>query len=59
MQQVSKWFDKRFTKASGDNKRYLPIFAEAITYNAQEQKEGRSPDTCAAVLKVYRDFPWP
>ncbi|MEM4725217.1 MAG: hypothetical protein QXP01_09415 [Candidatus Hadarchaeum sp.] len=51
--------DMKFPPGSRDQKTYLPIFMEGVRYHAQQQKEGKSPDSCAAVLRTFRTMPWP
>jgi len=59
MRRVGIWMDKKFPPGSMDQKKYLPVFMKGVSYNAEEQKQGRSPDSCPAVLEAYRTFPWP
>lgn len=36
-----------------------PIFTQGVLYHAQQQKSGKSPDTCSAVLRSFNGFAWP
>ncbi len=57
--RVGRWMDVKFPPGSQDQKTFLPIFIQGVEYHAQQQKEGKSPDSCAAVLRNFKSFPWP
>ena len=57
--RVGRWMDKVFPPGSSDQKKYLPIFMAGMAHHAQQQKEGKSPDTCTVVLRSLNGFPWP
>lgn len=57
--RVGRWMDVKFPPGSQDLKTYLPIFVNGVEYHAQQQKDGKSPDSCAAVLRNFKGFPWP
>jgi len=57
--RVGQWMDVKFPPGSQDQQAYLPIFVNGVGYHAQQQKEGKSPDSCAAVLRNFKAFPWP
>lgn len=57
--RVGLWMDRRFPPGSTDQKTYLPIFIDGVSYHAQQQKSGKSPDPCSAVLRSFNGFPWP
>lgn len=57
--RVGAWMDRVFPPGSSDQKVYLPVFMQGMQYHAQQQATGKSPDSCAAVLKTLRGFPWP
>ena len=57
--RVGRWMDRTFPPGSSDQKTYLPILMEGMRYHAQQQKEGKSPDSCSAVLRSFNSFPWP
>lgn len=59
MSRVGKWMDVHFPPGSDDQKIYLPIFLEGIKYHAQQQKSGKSPDSCIKVGQAFDGFPWP
>jgi len=59
MRLVGQWMDRIFPPGSRDQQIYLPIFTEGVVYHAQQQSEGKSPDSCSAVLNTFRSFPWP
>jgi hypothetical protein len=57
--RVGAWMDRAFPPGSSDQKVYLPVFMQGMQYHAQQQATGKSPDSCASVLKTLRGFPWP
>lgn len=57
--RVGVWMDKVFPPGSADQRTYLPVFMEGMRYHAQQQAEGKSPDSCSSVLNTLRGFPWP
>jgi hypothetical protein len=57
--RVGQWMDRTFPPGSSDQKTYLPVFMEGMRYHAQQQKEGKSPDSCSAVLRSFNGFPLP
>ncbi len=59
MKRVGRWMDSIFPPGSRDQQTYLPIFSEGVLYHAQQQKDGKSPDSCSAVLRTFESFPWP
>lgn len=48
------WMD-----AQGLSGQYLMVAASGIKYAADQQREGRSPDSCASVRRTFASFPWP
>lgn len=59
MRRVGKWMDRKFPPGTEDQQTYLPVFIEGIQYHAQMQKNGKSPDSCVAVARVFNKMPWP
>lgn len=59
MKRVGRWMDQKFPPGSERQKTYLPIFLDGIKYHAQQQKSGKSPDSCEAIRHEVRTFPWP
>jgi hypothetical protein len=57
--RVGRWMDRTFPPGSKDQQIYLPIFMEGMRYHAQQQKDGKSPDSCSAVLRSFNSFPRP
>jgi hypothetical protein len=57
--RVGRWMDRTFPPGSQDQKTYLPIFMQGVQYHAQQQKDGKSPDSCATVRRNFGTFPWP
>ncbi len=57
--RVGRWMDRVFPPGSRDQQTYVPIFLEGMRYHAQQQIEGKSPDSCAAVRRSLDGFPWP
>ncbi len=57
--RVGRWMDRKFPPGSSDQGKYLMIFVEGIRYHAVQQREGKNPDSCAAVLRSFVDYPWP
>ncbi len=57
--RVGRWMDRTFPPGFKDQQIYLPIFMEGMHYHAQQQKDGKSPDSCSAVLRSFNSFPWP
>jgi hypothetical protein len=51
--------DRTIPPGSNDQQIYLPIFMAGLRYHAQQQKDGKSPDSCSAVLRSFKSFPWP
>lgn len=56
--QVSRRFGA-WMDAQGLTKDYLLIAASGIKYAAEQQKAGRSPDSCQSVIRNFASFPWP
>lgn len=56
---VGVWIDRKFPPGSSDRKTYLMMFMEGLRYHAEQQKQGKSPDTCPAVLRSFKSFDWP
>jgi hypothetical protein len=59
LRRVDAWIDKRFPPGSSDQKKYLPIYINAVQYHADQQASGKSPDTCSQVKKNFRKMQWP
>ena len=59
MHRIGSWMDVKFPPGSKDQKMYLPVFMAGVKYHAEQQHNGESPDSCAEVLRVFADFPWP
>lgn len=57
--QVGAWLDRTFPRGSEDQQIYLPIFMAGMTHHAKEQKNGKSPDTCADLKRTISKTPWP
>ena len=57
--RVGAWMDRKFPPGSEDQLTYLPIFMEGVQYNAQQQKSGNSPDSCATVNSEFEKANWP
>jgi len=57
--RVGAWMDRVFPPGSNDQKIYLPIFMQGVQHHAQQQKAGKSPDSCSTVLRNFNSFPWP
>lgn len=52
--RFSSWMD-----AQGLTKDHLLTAAAGIKYAADQQRAGRSPDSCAFVQQHFKNFPWP
>lgn len=59
MRRVGAWMDVKFPPRSSDQKIYLPIFMEGVKYHAEQQANGKSPDTCSQVRSTFRKMQWP
>ena len=57
--RIGAWMDEHFPPGSTDQRIYLPIFIVGTRNAAQQQHDGRSPDSCRDVLRVFYSFPWP
>lgn len=57
--RVGRWMDGAFPPGSSEQGTYLSIFMEGMRYHALQQREGNSPDSCAAVRSALNKFPWP
>lgn len=55
--QVGRWVDRVFPVS--DRKNCQVILAGAMFQSFQDQKEGRTPDTCAHVCRRMREIRWP
>jgi hypothetical protein len=53
-QRFGAWMDRE-----GLTREYLAVAAEGINYSAQQQRTGRSPDSCSTVLRVFPTINWP
>jgi len=56
--QIGKWMDKRFPPGSKDQQTYLPIFIDGVKYHAEQQRAGRSPDSCSQVRHSFSKMKW-
>ena len=56
--QIGKWMDKRFPPGSKDQQTYLPVFIEGVKYHAEQQRAGRSPDSCSQVQRSISKMKW-
>jgi len=59
MKDVGKWMDRRFPPGSSDQQIYLPIFSQGVQYHAQQQADGKSPDSCSSVRRTFTRMVWP
>lgn len=59
MRKVGAWMDKKFPPGSSDQKIYLLIFMEGVKHHAEQQANGKSPDTCSQVRSTFRKMQWP
>jgi hypothetical protein len=59
MRRVGAWMDLKFPPGSSDQKIYLPIFMEGVKHHAEQQANGKSPDTCSQVRSTFRKMQWP
>ncbi|SPD76373.1 hypothetical protein PITCH_A920001 [uncultured Desulfobacterium sp.] len=51
--------DRKFPPGSSDQKIYLPIFMNGVKYHAEQQANGKSPDTCSQVKSTFNKMQWP
>ncbi|MEX2125585.1 MAG: hypothetical protein WD795_16980 [Woeseia sp.] len=58
-ERVGRWMDAKFPPGSKDQQTYLPIFMAGVQHHAQQQRDGKSPDSCGEVLRTFNQFPWP
>ncbi len=59
MRKVGGWMDRAFPPGSPERVTAWRLFTEGMEYHAEQQKSGRSPDSCSAVLRSFSTFPWP
>lgn len=55
---IGGWMDKKFAPGSSDQRTYLPIFMAGVQYHAEQQRNGKSSDTCTEVARVFRSTSW-
>lgn len=55
--QVGSWMDSTFPRSEVSSQ--VQMFATTITYAAEQQKSGNSPDSCSEVLSSYNKWQWP
>jgi hypothetical protein len=55
--RVGSWMDRTFSNK--EKAMYLAIFAEGMKYHAEQQRAGRSPDSCTSVRNSFAKIPWP
>lgn len=56
--QVGYWLDRTFPPKSKDQQIYLPIFLSGVEYHAQQQADGKSPDSCSSIKKSLAKTTW-
>lgn len=54
---IGSWFDETFP-SSGEQERYLPVFAQEVEQHARQQRSGHSPDSCADVANAFYTMRW-
>ena len=59
MREIGAWMDKRFPPGSNDQSTYLIVFTHAVKLSAEMQRDGKSPDSCSKVRRLYSQMPWP
>lgn len=59
MRRVGQWMDQVFPSGSPEQIAFLTIFMEGVRYHAEIQRDGRSPENCAAVQRSFNGFHWP
>ena len=52
--RAGEWMDRVFPPGSKDQKTYLPVFIEGMTFHARQQAAGKSPDSCAEMRRQVR-----
>lgn len=57
--RVGKWIDRIAPKGSKDQQLALTIFMQGVMFSAEQQKNGKSPDSCAQIRRTISTFPWP
>jgi hypothetical protein len=57
--RVGAWMDEKFPPGSSDQQIFLPIFMTGVKYHAEQQANGKSPDTCSQVRSTFRKMQWP
>ena len=55
--RVGAWMDRTFLK--NEKATYLVIMVEGMQYHAEQQRAGKSPDTCDAVRRSFAKIAWP
>lgn len=56
--EIGRWMDEKFPPGSSDQRTYVPVFVKGVKYHAEQQRGGRSPDSCAEVGRVFNSTQW-
>ena len=57
--KVGAWLNRIAPPGSKDQQIYLPLLMQGMMYHGERQKEGKNPDSCATVHRVFGQIPWP
>jgi len=57
--RVGAWMDRTFPPGSPDQKVALIVMTEGMKYHAEQQRAGRSPDSCETVRREFGLVRWP
>lgn len=57
MAKVGSWMDRTFYGSGKGTQQQ--IFIVALQYAAEQQKNGKSPDTCVSAVRAFKKTPWP
>jgi hypothetical protein len=59
MKRIGQWLDTSYTGTPQGKSMQMIIFAEGVKLNAENQSQGKSPDTCEQVKSAYNSMIWP
>jgi hypothetical protein len=57
MEYIGAWVDECFEP--NERASQLLVFSAGVKINAENQKNGKSPDTCESVIRVFKETQWP
>jgi hypothetical protein len=55
---VGAWLDRTFPPGSPRQDIYLDLFADSVRHHAAQQRAGKSPDSCADIVRAFDTMDW-